>query len=166
MCHLFADLGLSVQEVATRINNSVAKNNDANMFVTLFVGCINLETKQLEYCNAGHNPIIVIPPDENPYYLKAIPNMAVGVWNGFEYKSENLDLRPGTKLLLYTDGVNEAEKVDKEQFGEERLLQFVSRPEFKNLNSEEMVSEVLDAVKDFACDNEQNDDITIFAITI
>ncbi|MBO7652635.1 MAG: SpoIIE family protein phosphatase [Bacteroidales bacterium] len=166
MCHLFADLGLSVQEIATRINNSVAKNNDANMFVTLFVGCINLETKQLEYCNAGHNPIIVIPPDENPYYLKAIPNMAVGVWSGFEYKSENLDLRPGTKLLLYTDGVNEAEKVDKEQFGEERLLQLVSKPEFKNLNSEEMVSEVLDAVKDFAGDNEQNDDITIFAITI
>ncbi|MBR4582452.1 MAG: SpoIIE family protein phosphatase [Bacteroidales bacterium] len=166
MCHLFADLGLPAKDVVTRINNSVAKNNEANMFVTLFVGCIDLETKKMELCNAGHNPIIVIPPDEKPYYLKAIPNMAVGVWNGFEYNSESLDLCPGTRLLLYTDGVTEAEKADKEQFGEERLLQFVSTPEFKNLNPEEMVSAVLDTVKSFAGDNEQNDDITIFAIKI
>lgn len=166
MCHLFADLGLPVKDVATRINNSIAKNNDANMFVTLFFGCIDLDTKKMEFCNAGHNPIIVIPPDGEPYYLKVNPNMAVGVWGGFDYKSETLDLRPGTKLLLYTDGVTEAEKADNEQFGEERLLQHISAPEFKNLNPEEMVSSVLDAVKNFAGDNEQNDDITIFAITI
>ncbi len=166
MCHLFADLGLPVKDIATRINNSIAKNNDANMFVTLFFGCIDLDTKKMEFCNAGHNPIIVIPPDGEPYYLKVNPNMAVGVWGGFDYKSETLDLRPGTKLLLYTDGVTEAEKADNEQFGEERLLQHISDPEFKNLNPEEMVSSVLDAVKNFAGDNEQNDDITIFAITI
>ena len=166
MCHLFADLGLPVKDVATRINNSIAKSNDANMFVTLFFGCIDLETKKMEFCNAGHNPIIVIPPDEKPYYLKANPNMAVGVWNGFEYKSESLDLRPGTKLLLYTDGVTEAEKADKEQFGEERLLQLASKPEFRNLNPDEMVLTVHNAVTDFASGNEQNDDITIFAITI
>ncbi|MBQ5424745.1 MAG: SpoIIE family protein phosphatase [Bacteroidales bacterium] len=166
MCHLFADLGLPVKDIATRINNSIAKNNDANMFVTLFFGCIDLDTKKMEFCNAGHNPIIVIPPDGEPYYLKVNPNMAVGVWGGFDYKSETLDLRPGTKLLLYTDGVTEAEKADNEQFGEERLLQHISVPEFKNLNPEEMVSSVLDAVKNFAGDNEQNDDITIFAITI
>lgn len=166
MCHLFADLGLPVKDIATRINNSIAKNNDANMFVTLFLGCIDLDTKKMEFCNAGHNPIIVIPPDGEPYYLKVNPNMAVGVWGGFDYKGETLDLRPGTKLLLYTDGVTEAEKADNEQFGEERLLQHISVPEFKNLNPEEMVSSVLDAVKNFAGDNEQNDDITIFAITI
>ena len=166
MCHLFADLGLPVKDIATRINNSIAKNNDANMFVTLFFGCIDLDTKKMEFCNAGHNPIIVIPPDGNPYYLKANPNMAVGVWGGFDYKGENLDLRTGTKLLLYTDGVTEAEKADKEQFGEERLLQLASRTDFRDLSSEEMVSAVLDAVKVFAADNEQNDDITIFAITI
>ena len=136
------------------------------MFVTLFFGCIDLDTKKMEFCNAGHNPIIVIPPDGEPYYLKVNPNMAVGVWGGFDYKGETLDLRPGTKLLLYTDGVTEAEKADNEQFGEERLLQHISDPEFKNLNPEEMVSSVLDAVKNFAGDNEQNDDITIFAITI
>ena len=166
MCHLFTDLGLSVNDVATRINNGISKNNEANMFVTMFIGCIDLETKKMEFCNAGHNPIIVIPPDEKPYYLKAVPNMAIGVWNGFEYKPESLDLCPGTRLLLYTDGVTEAEKADKEQFGEERLLQHVSAPEFKNLNPEEMVSSVLDAVKNFAGDNEQNDDITIFAVKI
>ena len=166
MCHLFADLGLPVKDIATRINNSIAKNNDANMFVTLFFGCIDLDTKKMEFCNAGHNPIIVIPPDGEPYYLKVNPNMAVGVWGGFDYKGETLDLRPGTKLLLYTDGVTEAEKADNEQFGEERLLQHISVPEFKNLNPEEMVSSVLDAVKNFAGGNEQNDDITIFAITI
>lgn len=166
MCHLFADLGLPVKDIATRINNSIAKNNDANMFVTLFFGCIDLDTKKMEFCNAGHNPIIVIPPDGEPYYLKVNPNMAIGVWGGFDYKGETLDLRLGTKLLLYTDGVTEAEKADNEQFGEERLLQHISVPEFKNLNPEEMVSSVLDAVKNFAGDNEQNDDITIFAITI
>lgn len=167
-CKLFIELGLSVKDVVTKMNDGLSESNEANMFVTFFTGRINLVTHKFEFCNAGHNPIVVIPPDanESPYFLKAKPNMAIGVWQNFEYQDEHLDLRPGTKLLLYTDGVSEAETVTKEQYGERRLLDLVSTADFRKKCAEDMVSAVYDSVKDFAGDNEQNDDITIYAITI
>lgn len=165
-CRFFAGMGLSMDKVAYQLNNSVADGNDANMFATLFLARINLETYQMSFCNAGHNPIIIIPPDSEPYYYKAIPNLAVGLFPDFPYQLETLDLKPGTRLLIYTDGVSEAETSAKELFGEERLLQVCSTSEFRQMRPEEMVNTVYAAVKDFAAGNDQNDDITIMAITI
>ena len=167
-CRFFAGMGLNMQQIASSLNNSVADGNEANMFATLFVGSINLKTYQMQFCNAGHNPIIIIPADENqaPYFYKAIPNLAVGLFADFPYQMENIDLQPGTRLLVYTDGVSEAETVRKDLFGDDRLLAVASTPEFRKMNPEEMVNAVNAAVKEFVNGNEQNDDITIMAIEI
>lgn len=165
-CRFFAGMGLSMDKVAYQLNNSVADGNDANMFATLFLARIDLNTYKMSFCNAGHNPIIVIPPDAEPYYYKAIPNLAVGLFTDFTYQSETLDLKPGTRLLIYTDGVSEAETAAKELFSEDRLLQVCSTPEFRQMSPEEMVNTVYAAVKDFTAGNDQNDDITIMALNI
>lgn len=167
-CRFFAGLGLSVDKLVTQLNNSLSQGNDYNMFVTFFMGRINLETKVFEYCNAGHNPIVVIPPSSNekPYYLKAKTNIALGIFEGFDYQMETLTLEPGTRLLLYTDGVTEAENISKEQFGEERLLATLSMPEIRTMKPDEIIETICSEMHKFTGGNEQNDDITILAISI
>lgn len=165
-CRFFAGMGLSMDKVAYQLNNSVADGNDANMFATLFLARLDLKTYKMSFCNAGHNPIIVIPSDGAPYYYKAIPNLAVGLFADFQYQLETLDLQPGTKLLVYTDGVSEAETSNKELFGDDRLLAVASTPEFRQMEPKEMVEQVYSSIRHFAGNNEQNDDVTILAITL
>ena len=168
-----------MDKLMERINASVTDSNSNNMFVTLFVGRINLETRHMEYCNAGHNPIIVIPPDQEPYFLKAKANLAIGLFEDFEYEAESLDLSVGTRLVLYTDGVNEAERMecepaeqtgastdDKSLFGNERLLEWAASAIVRNQDSTEadVVDDLYSKVRQFTEGNEQNDDITIMSI--
>ena len=162
------NLGLPLKEVMSRVNNSIAEANSNDMFVTLFIGRINLSTGHLQYCNAGHNPIIVITPDGDPYYLKAKANLAAGLFADFPYEEESLNLPKGSRLLLYTDGVSEAEDKDKAQYGDDRLLQWTSSSIAHNLDSEEksVVDALYESVKDFTQDAPQNDDITIMSIKI
>lgn len=167
-CRFFASMGMTMDQLTYQLNNNVAEGNEANMFATLFTARLDLKTYRMQFCNAGHNPIIIIPanPDEAPYYYKAIPNLAVGLFADFRYQLETIDLQPGTRMLIYTDGVSEAETVKKELFGEDRLLSVASTPEFRGMNAEEMTAAVYAAVKDFANGNEPNDDITIMAICL
>ena len=163
-----AGLNLPMEETMSRINNSVVDTNSNNMFVTLFVGRLDLTTGRLDYCNAGHNPIVVIPPDGDPYFLKAKPNLAIGLFADFPYKAESIDLKPGTRILAYTDGVNEAERADKSLYGNERLLAYAASETVRNGNtSEREVAEgLMESVKAFADGNAQNDDITIMSVKI
>lgn len=163
-----AGLNLPMEETMSRINNGVVDTNSNNMFVTLFVGRLDLTTGRLDYCNAGHNPIVVIPPDGDPYFLKAKPNLAIGLFADFPYKAESIDLKPGTRILAYTDGVNEAERADKSLYGNERLLAYAASETVRNGNtSEREVAEgLMESVKAFADGNAQNDDITIMSVKI
>lgn len=150
------------------INQSMSRNNDTGMFCTFFAARINLKTKKMEYCNAGHNAIIVIPPDpqEKPYFHNANANLALGLFGDFEYVDQTMDLAPGTRLVLYTDGVDEAETIKKEQFGDDRLLEVVSTNEFRQLDTEGMVNAIYTSVKDFTRNIEANDDITLLVVEI
>lgn len=165
-CRFFNSMGLALDKLVEQLNSNVAENNDANMFATMFVGRMNFENRTLEYCNAGHNHIIVIPPDSSPYYLKAKPNLAIGLFEDFSYQKEQLDVPAGTKLVLYTDGVTEAENKSQELYGNERLLDLVSSDAFRCLSAEEMTKNISDSVHAFAEGNEQNDDITILCISL
>lgn len=160
-----AGLGLQMNEIISRINDSVSVGNETNMFVTLFAGRINLETGECEYCNAGHNPIIVLPPDEEAYYLKVKPNLAVGLFEGFPYQAEKMTLKKGTRLLLYTDGVSEAENHGKELYGDDRLIAWARQAD-RNMDNKDFVDGLYAAVKTFTDGNEANDDITIMSFTI
>lgn len=163
-----AGMDQTMDKLLGRINASVTDTNSNNMFVTLFMGRINLDNNRMEYCNAGHNPIIVIPPNGEPYFLKAKPNIAIGLFEDFVYEAESLDLAAGTRLLLYTDGVNEAERADKSLFGNERLLEWAGSDLVRNAatTNKEVVDNLYKAVQQFTEGNMQNDDITIMSIFI
>lgn len=156
-------LGISMSEVVERVNNSLCDGNTSEMFVTLFAGCLNLTTGELDYCNAGHNPILVIQPDGSASFLRAKPNLAAGLVERFPYEEEHLRLAPGSRLLLYTDGVTEAERPDKKQFGEQALLSWAKKLN-PGVSSNAAALELYSRVRHFAAGAEQNDDITIMSV--
>ena len=156
-------LGLPMDEVMSRVNNCLCDGNKNEMFVTIFAARLDLETGEMEYCNAGHNPIVVIAPDGSASFLRAKPNLAAGLFEEFPYQKETALLELGTRLILYTDGVTEAERADKQQYGDEALLKWAD-----GLNSSASAyASTLDlysSVKAFTRGAEQNDDITIMSI--
>lgn len=160
-----AGLGLPVNETVSKINDAFCNGNDSGMFVTLFVGRINLDTLELEYCNAGHDPIMLIPPDGGAEYLEAKPNLAAGLFEGFPYVEERLQLVKGSSLLIYTDGVIEAEDYDFNLYGEDRLKAFADAEDTSG-TAAGFVEDLSKDLLKFTKGNSQNDDITILMVKL
>jgi len=156
-------LGVDMDKTVFNINNAFCQGNATSMFVTLFAGRLNYDTMEFTYCNAGHNPIIVVSPSGQAKYLHAKPNLAAGLSSDFPYVEEKITLEHGSRLILYTDGVTEAETSLKDQYGEERLLNFISSLDI-NASSKDIVEGIKSDVRLFTGDNEQNDDITLMTI--
>ena len=154
--HLSADMGLPPDETVSRINALLCRDNETSMFVTLFVGRLELATGKLEYCNAGH------PPTSE--FLSAKCNVAAGVLEGFGYARETAEFAPGTRLLVYTDGVTEAERKDHAQYGEERLLAFASA--HAKESPADLVGSLAEELDRFEAGAEQSDDITALAVLV
>lgn len=147
--------------MAKSINNSLSKNNLENMFVTAFIGILDLKTGILNYCNAGHNPPVLLGKDE-PQFLESRPNICLGVMRGYEFKEEQIQLQPGQSLFLYTDGVTEAIGKQKEMLGEERMIQDLRL--MNECSSTELVTLMTETLKEFTHGEPQTDDITLFHI--
>lgn len=148
--------------IATALNNAFSEHNDENMFVTMFIGRCNLKTGQLTCCNCGHNAPAVALAGQGFQFMNSLPtNLPIGVIDGFEYAEVTTHIAPGTCIMLYTDGVTEAENADKELFGDERLLQALSVSESTPMSN---IHAVLNQVTDFAQGEEQSDDITLLCI--
>lgn len=158
-------LGLPMEEVVGRVNDCLCDGNKNDMFVTLFAGCLDVSTGELSYCNAGHNPIVVIPPGGKAFFLEAEPNLAAGLIADFPYKSGKIGLQYGSRLVLYTDGVTEAERKDKAQFGDSALLSWAGSL-YADASAEAAVVDLYSRVKAFTRGAEQNDDITILSVLL
>ena len=159
-----ADMGLPPDEIVARVNALLCRDNSACMFVTLFVGRLDLSSGRLEYCNAGHMPLVVMRPGGGAEFLPAKRNVAAGIMDGYGYVMQETVFEPGTKLLAYTDGVTEAERSDHEQYGEKRLLAFASAHAKETpVGFVEKLERDLDA---FAAGAEQSDDITALAVLV
>ena len=165
MLHFVATLDLPLKESVSRINNSVADTNSNDMFVTIFIARINLKTLRMDYCNAGHNPPVVIPPDGKPRFLPVKSNLAAGLLEQFPYEAEHIDLEPGTRLVAYTDGVTEAENDRLELYGEERLMEAVTHLE-ADMDEKTVVQRIYQSVKSFTAGHPQSDDITIMSVRV
>lgn len=165
MLHFVATLDLPLNESVSRINNSVADSNSNDMFVTLFLARINLKTLRMDYCNAGHNPPVVIPPDGEPFFLPVKSNLAAGLMEQFPYEDEHIDLKPGTRLVAYTDGVTEAENNLLELYGEDRLMNDIKRLE-ADMDEATVVKHIYQSVKSFTAGHPQSDDITIMSVKV
>lgn len=113
--------GLPLAEAVERSNDALSRENDANMFVTAWIGDLDLSTGVLTYVNAGHNPPLAILKDGTLEYLRDRSGMMLGAMVGVKYKAHELKLSPGDMLYLYTDGITEQPDPRGELFGEERL---------------------------------------------
>ena len=170
MLRFVVGMGLPLDETLRRINDSFSESNEMGMFVTLFVARLDLKTGHMDFCNAGHNPILIIPPDGEPYFLHCKANIALGVFGGFVFEAEQIDLKQGTRIIAYTDGVTEAEKADLSQYGEERLMDWakglVETSHAMSSQEKDIVESLHNSVTAFADGNPQNDDITIVSLKL
>ncbi len=143
--------------ITGEMNNTLADQNEQNMFVTLFVGVLDLESGMLEYCNAGHNAPVL-----GNRMIDVLPNLPIGVLSGFEYTKQCIQMHYGETLFLYTDGLTEAENGVHEQYGEQRMLDILSASAIRR--PREIVEAMTAGVKAFVGDAPQSDDLTMLAI--
>lgn len=148
------------EKIVSAINAFSKDRNETMMFATLFVGVLELETGVLSYCNAGHNAPIMT--GKGPSFLDVESNLPVGVETGWKYKGQQLTLHPGTTILLYTDGLTEAENLQHDQFGERRIVDVLGK--VGTCVPETMIQALNDAVHAFVSPAEQSDDLTMLAI--
>jgi serine phosphatase RsbU (regulator of sigma subunit) len=159
----FAREGASgVAEVVARMNRELARENERAMFVTAFVGRLDLGSGELEFVSAGHNPPYRLAPGRAPEPVTAARGLALGVLEGRAYAAERLLLRPGEGLFLYTDGVTEALSPASEEFSHRRLESLLGS--VAGAPAAEVVGACLAAVHDFEAGAPQSDDIAVLAL--
>jgi len=162
--HILASQGMTPAELCTCINNELTEDNEQGMFVTMFICRLNLKLNLLEYCNAGHNPPVLSNADGQFSFLDMEANAPIGLWPELEFTGESIDLFKDRLLLLYTDGLNEAENQQQEQFGEERLLGLMRSIKYESATQ---IVETLEAEVEKHRDGaEPNDDLTIMCIKV
>ncbi|MBQ5823608.1 MAG: SpoIIE family protein phosphatase [Clostridia bacterium] len=154
-----AERGLSVDEIFTLANEKLCENNESGMFVTAWLGKLDLTTGTLSFANAGHNPPVITHADGKCEYLKSRPGFVLAGMEGIKYKANEMKLSKGDRILLYTDGVTEATNKSESLYGEDRLLSYMSKSQ--ELNAEELLSGLKDDIDSFADGAPQFDDITM-----
>lgn len=142
------------------LNKSICEGNEMTMFVTCWLGIFNREDGTLTYTNAGHNPPI-IKLGQKYEFLNSKPGIVLGAFSDFEYMTSTIKVGKGDKLFLYTDGVTEAHNVRSELYGEERLMNLVSK---LDKSPYETIYRVREDVREFSRNAEQFDDITMLML--
>ena len=160
-----AKQGMMPAEICTHMNDALSGDDNENgMFVTFWLGLVDLQTGHLNYCNAGHNPPIIGGGDHHGDFLEMIPNAPIGLWPDLEYESEEIDTIKGRPLFIYTDGLNEAENAQQELFGDSRLLDILRNTHF---DTAQQVIDVLKVeVEAHRAGAEPNDDLTMMCLRV
>ena len=155
-------------KIMAQLNEATTEMNETNMFVTLFIGVLDLPTGRLRYSNAGHCPPLLINPDSETKVttLPVSENVPIGFMHDWRYNTQETTIDPPTSIFLYTDGLTEAEAEHHRQFGEKRMLDVATRikSHYNMPYSEAIISQMHEAVEEFVGDNEQTDDLTMLAI--
>jgi anti-sigma regulatory factor (Ser/Thr protein kinase) len=154
-----AESGMAVNDIFTKANEKLCQNNESGMFVTAWMGILDLATGKMQFANAGHNPPLLKRANGNFEYLKTRAGFVLAGMEGVRYRVGELTLTPGDRLFLYTDGVPEATNTENKLYGEDRLLAFM------NQNASVEATEFLPALKanidEFVGEAPQFDDITM-----
>jgi sigma-B regulation protein RsbU (phosphoserine phosphatase) len=157
-----ATKGLSPDKVLTRVNQDLSLDNESMMFVTLFLGILDIRTGELEYCNAGHNPPLLLSAAGSVQPVQPTGGIALGVAEERVYQSRKIILQRGDVIFLYTDGVTEAVNRREELFSEARLIQELVAMKGKSI--QEIVADLMAKVGSFSAGVPQADDITLMVI--
>ncbi|MBI5568547.1 MAG: SpoIIE family protein phosphatase [Desulfomonile tiedjei] len=155
-------LGGTADQVMSRVNALLARNNDSCMFVTLFLGILDLRTGEFFYANGGHNSPVLLVPDQEPAFLGKPGGPVVGIMDTAEFRMDTLVLSPGSVLLTYTDGVTEAFNTADEAFAEDRLLE--TARSLRDKSVKDMTTGLVDAIDAFCSGAPQADDITVLTL--
>ena len=148
-------------EILHQANEILCEENDVDMFLTCWLGVFDQKNGRITYANAGHNfPILI--KNGTAQFLSVKPNFVLAGMKNKKYENHTVDLEPGDKILLYTDGVNEAQNHDLQFFGNERLLSAVATA--IGYNASNLCHFVRTKVKDFVVGAEQTDDVTLLCL--
>ena len=157
---IVAKEGKTPAEIATKVNEAIAADNENSMFATMFIGEIDLRTGVMEYCNCGHNPPVV----GGQFLEMPETNAPIGLWPGLEFIGHTVEGMKDKMLLLYTDGVTEAENMDQKQTGDDWLIDILK--EHPMDNARELIGDILREVATHVGDAEPSDDITLLCLKV
>jgi serine phosphatase RsbU (regulator of sigma subunit) len=160
-----AKQGLMPAEICMRMNDALSGDDNENgMFVTFWLGLLDLKTGHLDFCNAGHNPPVIGGGDSHGDFLDMNANAPIGLWPGLDYEGEEIDSIKGRPLFVYTDGLNEAENMQQERFGDERLLTILRHTLFDS--AQQVIDTLRDEVERHRNGAEPNDDLTMMCLRV
>ena len=162
--HILASQAMQPAEILTLMNAELTEDNEQGMFVTMFLGLLDLKTGHLDFCNAGHNAPVIGNGEGEGEFLQMRPNAPVGLWPELKFVGEELDSIKGRPLFIYTDGLNEAENLQQEQFGDDRLIRFLRHTRFEN--SRQVIETMQTEVESHRDGAEPNDDLTMMCIKL
>ncbi len=157
------DSNSQLEEITGRINNLIHKNTNYDKFITFFIGILNIQENSFQYVNAGHNPPFFMHKDGNIELLES-GGLILGMMPNVPYEQDKVQLKQGDWIVMFTDGVTEAQDKDGEDFEEERLMELLQENKFAS--AEVMKDKILTAVKEFTGDVPQSDDITLLILKV
>lgn len=152
----------STSEICKVINKYMCASSDDDMYVTLFLGVMDINTGIITYTNAGHPYPIIVHQNGQVSFLSKYPNIPIGILEDFEYEEHTYILHKGCQLLLYTDGVTDSENSQAKFYGKERLVECIKGTSVKE--PEVLVTAILQDIKNHTGQSSQTDDLTIFSI--
>jgi len=153
--------GKSPKEVFETVNNMLCENNEADMFVTAFLGYLNIPSGKFTFVNAGHNPPL-LRCNEHFDWLKVNRGLVLAGMNNMSYKEGEITLQPGDELFLYTDGVTEAMNHESELFSNMRLFEMINK--YLDLPLQDITMSLMCEIDEFSREVEQTDDITMLML--
>ena len=154
-----AERGLSVNDIFTLANEKLCENNETGMFVTAWMGIVDVQTGKMQFANAGHNPPLIKHANGSFEYLKSRAGFVLAGMEDIHYRVNEITLEPGDRIFLYTDGVTEATDIENNLFGEERLNNFMNQN--INLDSKMLLPNLKNNIDEFVGEAPQFDDITM-----
>lgn len=158
----YATAGIAIEDCFTNGNFNLCDGNDAGMFVTAWMGCLNTETGELIYSNAGHNKPLIRRKNGDFEFLQGPAGFVLGGMEGIAYKRQTITLEPGDEIFIYTDGVVEATNVNQELYGNDRLQNALNK--HKEDNAMNLIDHIKEDVDAFYEGAPQFDDITMLSV--
>ncbi len=156
--------GNSLSEIFYQTNNMLCADNAQNMFVTVFMGILDIDTGELEYVCAGHNPPLILHKGQDFQYLDRTKSLVLGAMEDFSYTSFKTRIEPGDMLFLYTDGVTEAMNEMNELFDEQRMFQALNS--LKGKDARQLITGVQEEIEKFVQGTPASDDVTMLALSL
>ena len=162
--HTLAAQHLMPADIATKMNNELTIGNDQGMFVTMFIASLSLSTGHLSYCNCGHNPPVLGGGELQGTFLEMEPNVPIGLFPSVQFAGQQMESIKGRALFIYTDGLNEAENDEQQQFGDDRLMECLRKVRYAS--SRQVIENISEEIDKHRGKAQPSDDLTMMCLRV